>query len=154
MLEQELDIENIEHYYFTDSEIILGCSNNEARRFHVYVGNRVQHIRDRSRLSQWHHVPGKENPADEASRGISAKELLENERWLNGPEFLHNKDPTACLKKTFPTQLDPTDIEVRKVTSTMTTSTGPYYPAMLEPHASTTSPASLVSSKQSFVSRE
>ena len=133
MLEQELDIENIEHYYFTDSEIVLGYINNEARRFHVYVGNRVQHIRDRSRPSQWHHVPGKENPADEASRGISAKELLENERWLNGPEFLHNKDPTACLKKTFPTQLDLTDIEVRKVTSTMTTSTGPYYPAMLEP---------------------
>ena len=85
MLEQELDIENIEHYYFTDSEIVLGYINNEAHRFHVYVGNRVQHIRDRSRPSQWHHVPGKENPADEASRGISAKELLENERWLNGP---------------------------------------------------------------------
>lgn len=46
MLKSELDIENIPCTYYTDSEIVIGYINNGAPRFHVYVGNRVQHIRD------------------------------------------------------------------------------------------------------------
>ena len=61
--------------------------SNNARRFHVYVGNRVQHIRDRSDPEQWHHVPGKDDPADEASHSLTASQLLNNKRWLSGPEF-------------------------------------------------------------------
>ena len=88
MLKSELDIDNIECYYYTDSEIVIGYINNDARRFHVYVGNRVQHIRDRSSPEDWFHVPGKENPADEVSCGLTAKELIRSNRWFNGPEFL------------------------------------------------------------------
>ncbi len=62
--------------------------NNEARRFHTYVGNRVQHIRDRSDPKQWRRVAGELNPADEASRGLTAIELLQNRRWFRGPDFL------------------------------------------------------------------
>ena len=36
----------------------------------------------------WHHVPGKLNPADLASRGISAGELAEASLWFQGPSFL------------------------------------------------------------------
>ena len=98
MLKSELDIETIQCYYYTDSEIVIGYINNDARRFHVYVGNRVQHIRDRSSPENWFHVPGKENPADEASRGLTAKELLESNRWFNGPQFLWQQNPLPCNK--------------------------------------------------------
>ena len=47
MLKSELDIDNIQCYYYTNSEIVIGYINNDARRFHVYVGNRVQHPRKR-----------------------------------------------------------------------------------------------------------
>jgi hypothetical protein len=46
---------------------------------------------------QWRHVKSKENPADEASRGLTAREFLDSERWLSGPSFLQNP------------QLDPVD---------------------------------------------
>lgn len=52
-----------------------------VNRLHVYVGNSVQHIRDRSDREQWHHVPGKDNLADEASRSsLTASQLLNNKR--------------------------------------------------------------------------
>ena len=88
MLKSELDVDNVQCYYYTDSEIVIGYINNDARRFHVYVGNRVQHIRDRSSPEEWFHVPGKGNPADEASRGLTAKELIQSKRWFKGPSFL------------------------------------------------------------------
>ena len=36
----------------------------------------------------WRHCPGELNPADDASRGLSAKEILSKERWIHGPAFL------------------------------------------------------------------
>ena len=38
MLKSELDVDNVQCYYYTDSEIVIGYINNDARRFHVYVG--------------------------------------------------------------------------------------------------------------------
>lgn len=55
MLSWELDYEDIEEIFidteiyteiYTDSAAVLGYINNDARRFHMYVGNRVQYIRD------------------------------------------------------------------------------------------------------------
>ena len=121
MLKSELDIEDIPCYYYTDSEIVRGYIINDARRFHVYVGNRVQHIRDHSSPGDWFHVPGKENPADEASRGLTAKELLQSDRWFTGPKFLWQQDPLPQQSQPFYTLL-PSDAEVRKDSaSTFTT---------------------------------
>ena len=72
MRESEMNYDSLGFKYYSDSEVVLGYISNEARRFHTYVGNRVQHIRDRSRPEQWHHVAGEDNPADEASRALTA----------------------------------------------------------------------------------
>ncbi|XP_032225977.2 uncharacterized protein LOC116608996 [Nematostella vectensis] len=122
MVELELDLQPTpQRLYYTDSEIVLGYLNNDARRFHVYVGNRVQHIRDQSEPEQWYHVPGKENPADEASRGMTAAQLIENKRWFSGPQFLY-ENPTPSNQKPS-SQLDPDDAELRKEVSVLSTST-------------------------------
>ncbi|XP_068716940.1 uncharacterized protein [Montipora capricornis] len=137
MLKSELDIEDIPCYYYTDSEIVIGCINNDARRFHVYVGNRVQHIRDRSSPGDWFHVPGKENPTEEASRGLTAKELLQSDRWFTGPKFLWQQDPLPQQSHPVYTLLL-SDAEVRKDSaSTFTTEineveTRPVSPGILE----------------------
>ena len=121
MLKSELDIKDFKCYYYTDSEILIGYINNEARRFHVYVGNRVQHIRDCSSPGDWFLVPGNENPADEASRGLTAKELLDNDRWFTGPKFLWQQDLSRQQSQPVYTLL-PSEVEVRKDSASTLTS--------------------------------
>ena len=65
---------------------------NESKRFHLFVSNRVNFIREQIRLDQWKYVPSKENPANDASRGLSLKESYKNQRWISGPEFLQKKE--------------------------------------------------------------
>ena len=65
----------------------MGYILNEEKRFHVYVANRMGEIRERSEPGQWHYAPTYLNPADAASRGLSARELV-NSSWTTGPEFL------------------------------------------------------------------
>ena len=74
--------------FWTDSKITLQYINNESRRFKTYVANRVAEIRDTSHPIQWRHCPEHLNPADDASRGLSASKLLSSERWFSRPNFL------------------------------------------------------------------
>lgn len=53
-----------EEFFWTDSQVVLGYINNEACRFHIFVANRVQLIRDNTGPSQWHYVDTSENLAD------------------------------------------------------------------------------------------
>ena len=80
--------------------------------FTFTLAYRVQHVRDHTSPEQWHHVPGKDNPADEASRSLTASQLLDNRRWFRGPEFLW-KDDVPLLNTVQPTQLPTNDVEVR-----------------------------------------
>ncbi|XP_041472654.1 uncharacterized protein LOC121421920 [Lytechinus variegatus] len=90
-LRKELTYHEIREYFWTDSKIVLGYISNESRRFHVYVPNRVQQIRNVSDPASWYYVDTSTNPADDASRGLTAKELLESSTWQAGPGFLHEK---------------------------------------------------------------
>ena len=74
--------------YHTDSTTVLRYIANQQTRFKVFVANRVQTILNLSDASQWRYVGTKENPADDASRGLDGQSLLDNQRWLNGPAFL------------------------------------------------------------------
>ena len=68
--------------------MVLGYIRNEAKRFKVFVANRVQLIRENSDVSQWRYIETKKNPADDASRGLSPCNSKKVKRWINGPEFL------------------------------------------------------------------
>ena len=88
ILLKELEYDQVKETYWTDSKTVLEYINNDARRFHVFVGNRVQEIRDKTSPDQWHYIGTKENPADVASRGSSVQELINNSLWWNGPDLL------------------------------------------------------------------
>ena len=66
---------------------MLSYINNDSRRFHTFVTNRVQKIRNSTNSQQWHYVPTDKNPADGASRGRTVNELLKSD-WFSGPMFL------------------------------------------------------------------
>lgn len=52
------------------------------------MANRITTIREATIPSQWHYVSSKENPADDASRGVRAGDFLQNCRWTEGLKFL------------------------------------------------------------------
>ncbi|XP_063740237.1 uncharacterized protein LOC134864868 [Eleginops maclovinus] len=90
-LREELELEIDREFFWTDSQVVLGYIKNEARRFHVFVANRVQKIRDTTDPSQWFYVETGKNPADHASRGLKVAELLDSS-WLRGPDFLWQQE--------------------------------------------------------------
>jgi hypothetical protein len=124
--ELDLTIDNVKFY--TDSKVVLGYIYNDARRFHVYVANRVQTIRDISEPHQWSYVETSRNPADLATRGTTVMGLIES-NWLEGPSFLKTKpeDMQSTDATTPPVMdeiaIDENDPEVR-VNAYVTSSTG------------------------------
>ncbi|CAM4729270.1 unnamed protein product [Leuciscus chuanchicus] len=91
LLKREMEIEDMQEYFWTDSKVVLGYINNDEKRFHVFVANRIQQIKSSTEPSQWQYVASENNPADHASRGFMAKELVES-NWFTGPRFLWQKD--------------------------------------------------------------
>ncbi|XP_043228643.1 uncharacterized protein LOC122384898 [Amphibalanus amphitrite] len=115
-IQSALTIQVNQTFYWTDSEVVLGYINNEARRFQTFVANRVAEIRSRSEPYQWRHVPGSLNPADECSRGQPLSEIDSDSRWFRGPNFLYRPEiewPSAP-KTAQPSASDP---EVKTVGS-------------------------------------
>jgi hypothetical protein len=88
MVRAALNIENIPIYFWTDSKIVYFWIKGTTRKWKPFVSNRVEEIHNNSNPSEWHHCPGKDNPADLATRGITATELMRSEIWWNGASWL------------------------------------------------------------------
>ena len=56
LIKKELDIEDHEETYWTDSKLILGYINNEVKRFKIFMANRVQTIKENSNVEQWKYI--------------------------------------------------------------------------------------------------
>ena len=125
----QLNYEEVTEVFWTDSDVVLGYISNDARRFHVYVANRVAQIREYTEPSQWRHVDTAVNPADMASRGISASQLSKRPHWFAGPEFLWKADlPTDSPSVT----INENDPEVKRVLAASTKETMPNLATRLE----------------------
>ena len=114
MMKKELDDKPDTVQYHTDSTTVLRYIGNDQKRFQVFVANRVQLIRNFSDPSQWRYVETKENPADDASRGLDAKTMIEQQRWLRGPEFLWQPEKEWPVQPPSFGELSTEDPEVKK----------------------------------------
>ncbi|KAA0703644.1 hypothetical protein E1301_Tti015510 [Triplophysa tibetana] len=112
MLQRELEIQDLQEFFWTDSTVVLGYINNEARRFQVFVANRIQRIKSSTMPEQWAYVASENNPADHASRGLTA-EQHKNSNWFTGPKFLWCKELPEREPKVG--DIRPDDPELRKV---------------------------------------
>ena len=115
-LRRELKMSDITEFFWTDSRVVLGYVSNDAKRFHIFVANRVREIRDSTSPTQWNFVESGENPADIASRGMQADALVSCERWWKGPDFLSivAQTPAKELEGETSELLDPEDTEIKK----------------------------------------
>ncbi|XP_068203744.1 uncharacterized protein [Palaemon carinicauda] len=120
-LNKEFNYSGVKNFYYTDSRVVLGYIGNEAKRFHVFVANRVQQIKNLSSTHEWVFVSSDENPADIASRGASVQR--QDVRWFSGPSFLWEPDfvpKSWCINKNCVLSSD--DPEVKKNVSALSTS--------------------------------
>ena len=88
-LEPEIQLQ--EHSCFTDSKVALYWIKGTTKEWKPFVENRVNEVRKFVPAECWRHCPGKENPADVPSRGITPAELVSCKLWRYGPEWLVHK---------------------------------------------------------------
>ena len=97
MIKKELQLQELDEYFWTDSRVVLGYIANDTRAFKTFVSKRVHMIQENSNVKQWKYVPSKENCADDASRGMNFKKIVNIDRWFLGPKFLWK--PQSSWKK-------------------------------------------------------
>ena len=126
--EQELPLTE-PSVFWTDSTSVLRYVNNEDKRFHTFVANRIAIIRDGYDPNQWRYVSGESNPGDDLSRGLSAETLLDRERWIKGPEFLWMRMEVWPRNPTMLDSILDTDPEVKvEANSFMSSAKEPFGP--------------------------
>ncbi|CAG7832763.1 unnamed protein product [Allacma fusca] len=77
---------------YSDSTIVLAWIKGHPKQWDTYVANRVSIIQEFLPHERWRHVPGIQNPADCASRGITSVDLISHPLWWEGPEWLKQSD--------------------------------------------------------------
>ena len=97
MLRREMKLSEVQSTFWTDSAIVLQYITNKTRRFQTFIANRVSAIHEGSEPCQWRHVPSEMNPADDATRGLKACDMVGRVRWSRGPDFLW-QDPLTWPK--------------------------------------------------------
>lgn len=75
-IKNSLDVTNLPIHMWTDSTVALAWIKGHPSRWKDFVRNRVTFIQELPD-SRWHHVSGKENPADLALRGVPPQRLLQ-----------------------------------------------------------------------------
>ena len=86
-IEATMAIQFVKTYMWTDSKVVLGYIKNQSRRFHVYVANRVNIIRETTSPGDWNYITSTQNPADVPSRGCDVTSM--SNMWIHGPAFLY-----------------------------------------------------------------
>ena len=121
-IKDEMNIPNVKTFLWSDSRIALCWIKSSSKQYKTFVSNKISQIHEISEPSEWGWCPGLSNPADLPSRSLSAKELLNNRLWWNGPNWLSQdiekypkevikdlppenvleKKPTVCLVQVVP----------------------------------------------------
>lgn len=94
-VESALQIKTEQHFLWTDSQIVIDWYNSD-KLLTPFVNRRIEEIKRNKNLTM-RYVPTELNPADVATR--PNKTRLEEEYWLEGPEFLL-QHPSSWPKRT------------------------------------------------------
>ncbi|XP_018371801.1 PREDICTED: uncharacterized protein LOC108766795 [Trachymyrmex cornetzi] len=94
-----LEFKDCPTFLWTDSSVTLTWITSHPAKWKEYVRNRVAAIQDVVPTASWGFVPGKENPADCASRGLTVHEIKQHLLWWHGPSWLSSL-PTQWPKLT------------------------------------------------------
>ena len=88
LLTKELTLAVVHITLWSDSTTVLTWLHSQSCRFKVFVGARVAEIQELTEDCTWRYVDSEQNPADELTRGKTLQELIDPNRWSQGPPFL------------------------------------------------------------------
>ncbi|XP_017889631.1 uncharacterized protein LOC108630706 [Ceratina calcarata] len=99
--------QNCPVYCWTDSAVALAWIHKHPSRLKTFAAHRVAEIQGSAINAIWRHVPSEFNPADCASRGLSATQLEQRMLWWSGPPWL------SCPPEEWPesTPNPPSEVE-------------------------------------------
>ncbi|XP_039315422.1 uncharacterized protein LOC105198944 [Solenopsis invicta] len=83
-----LNLKNVPLLLWTDSTITYTWLNHHPYRWKDFVHNRVCYVQEVLPQAVWKFVPGVENPADLATRGLTPNQLSQMSSWWTGPHWL------------------------------------------------------------------
>ncbi|XP_032229033.2 uncharacterized protein LOC116612438 [Nematostella vectensis] len=113
-----LDIPLSQHTFWSDSMDVIYWIHGQSRRYKPFVANRVSTFHEKTSPQQWRHVPGKENSADGATRGLNIEELNREHRWFRGPDFLEEGESEWPKKRSDSIQQsEEAEIETNKMSA-------------------------------------
>ncbi|XP_054717257.1 uncharacterized protein LOC129226651 [Uloborus diversus] len=75
-------------FFHTDSSIVYHWIRGEPSCYKPFVKNRIEEIQRLTEPPKWNFCPGRDNPSDIVSRGISVRELKDSQLWWHGPPWL------------------------------------------------------------------
>ncbi|KMQ91672.1 gag-pol protein [Lasius niger] len=78
-------------HLWSDSTVALGWIRAHPASWKTYVANRLSEIQTSLPDACWHHVPGRDNPADCASRGLAFTDLVNHPLWWHAPSWLQSE---------------------------------------------------------------
>ena len=115
MICRELDFTFNNVFLWTDASVVLRYILNSSSRFELFVANRVEQLHRMTSPEQWRFVPGVQNPADIASRGLTPKRMDCLTLWFNGPPFLMLPRDQWPEQPSFLPDLSEEDPDVKKI---------------------------------------
>ena len=72
-IKNELQLKELDEYFWTDSSVMLGFIANNAKSFTAFFGNRVSVILKNSNVEEWKYIPSNKNPSDDSFVGMNFK---------------------------------------------------------------------------------
>ncbi|XP_018405248.1 PREDICTED: uncharacterized protein LOC108781691 [Cyphomyrmex costatus] len=76
-------------FCWTDAGVVLAWLKVQSSHWKTFVANRVAEVHTLLPEVNWRYIPGSENPADLASRGMKPEQLLTSSLWWHGPSWLN-----------------------------------------------------------------
>lgn len=76
-----LDIKQSSINFWSDSMNVLHWIRGRSRAYKPFVANRIGEIQMSTNPDQWRHIRSEQNPADLASRGLTASRLINETLW-------------------------------------------------------------------------
>lgn len=105
---------NASIHAWTDSNIVIAWLHAHPNKWKSFVANRVSRIHEILPSTVWHHIRTHDNPADCASRGTLATDLIYHPLWWTGPSWL--KQTSKHWPVNNKSEIIQTDAELKKST--------------------------------------